>query len=204
MQRNGFATIGCFQNYAKITDDTLRAWSRVLARIANTRLRIQTAALIDDTVKTKLVTRLRAHGIDTARVTLAPYVDRRSYLSEYRGIDLILDTFPYPGGTTTCEALWMGVPTLTMLGDTLISRQGASLLTAAGLPNWIATDVDDYVQKAVRFLFDAEQLSSLRTNLRAQVAKSALFDAKSFARDLEAALWGMWRQTGAPRLRATT
>jgi protein O-GlcNAc transferase len=201
---NGFFTIGCFQNYAKITDEVLVAWSRVLAQITNARLRVQTSALCDETVCAAFIERLRRHRIDPARVTLLPATNRSAYLAAHREIDLILDTFPFPGGTTTCEALWMGVPTLTLMGDTLISRQGACLLAAVGLDDWIANDVENYVEKAVSFLSDSVALARLRTTLRETVAASALFDAKAFARDLEAALWGMWQQTGAPRLRAAT
>jgi predicted O-linked N-acetylglucosamine transferase (SPINDLY family) len=106
---------------------------------------------------------------------------------------MILDTFPYPGGTTTCEALWMGVPTLTLAGDTLLSRQGASLLTAAGLDNWIATSKADYVDRALALAGDIARLAVLRAGLREQVKSSPLFDAPRFARNLEDALWGMWR-----------
>ena len=108
-------------------------------------------------------------------------------------MDLILDTFPYPGGTTTCEALWMGVPTLTLAGDTLLARQGASLLTAAGLEEWVATSEEEYIAKAVALADDSPRLATLRAGLREQVSTSPLFDAQRFARNFEDALWGMWQ-----------
>ena len=106
---------------------------------------------------------------------------------------MILDTFPYPGGTTTCEALWMGVPTLTLAGDTLLARQGASMLAAAGLEEWIATSVADYIAKAAALSGDLPRLAALRAGLREQVSVSPLFDAKRFAHHFEDALWGMWQ-----------
>jgi predicted O-linked N-acetylglucosamine transferase (SPINDLY family) len=109
-------------------------------------------------------------------------------------VDIILDTFPYPGATTTCEALWMGVPTMTLAGDTLISRQGASLLACAGLDDWIAVDVDDYVARALAHAADIDRLARLRSALRRKVLASPLFDAPRFAGNLEAALEGMWEQ----------
>jgi len=134
---------------------------------------------------------LQQHGIDVAKVALLGSVAREAYLAAHSEVDLILDTFPYPGGTTTCEALWMGVPTLTLAGDTLLSRQGVSLLSASGLSGWIAADEEEYVARAVAFASDLGRLAALRAGLRQQVLASPLFDAPRFARHFEDALWGM-------------
>jgi len=139
-----------------------------------------------------LVQRLQQHGIDPARVTLLGSVAREAYLAAHAEADMILDTFPYPGGTTTCEALWMGVPTLTLAGDTLLARQGASLVSAAGLGDWITTSRENYIANAIALASDLPALAALRARLRAQVSTSPLFDAPRFARHLENALWGMW------------
>ena len=96
----------------------------------------------------------------------------------------MLATFPYPGGTTTCEGLWMGAPTVTLAGTTLLSRQGESLLAAAGLPEWIARTPDDYVARAVSLAGDVDRLAGIRESLRSRVSASALFDAPRFAREL--------------------
>jgi len=119
-------------------------------------------------------------------------VSREDYLAAYAEVDVILDTFPYPGGTTTCEALWMGVPTLTLAGDCLLARQGASLLTAAGLQDWVADSRETYISKAIAQAGNLQKLSILRAGLRQLVHASPVFDGKSFARNLEEALWGMW------------
>jgi predicted O-linked N-acetylglucosamine transferase (SPINDLY family) len=119
---------------------------------------------------------------------------REDYLMAYADVDIILDTFPYPGATTTCEALWMGVPTVTLAGDTLVSRQGASLLACAGLDEWIAADVEDYVARTLVHAADIDRLARLRLTLRRKVLASPLFDAPRFAGNLTAALRGMWEQ----------
>jgi protein O-GlcNAc transferase len=190
--QRGFVCFGSFQKLAKINDDVLRLWSRVLAGCPGARLRVQNNALSDTQAAAAFRPRLQANHIDPARVELHGAMPREDYLAAHAEVDILLDTFPFPGGTTTCEALWMGVPTVTLAGETLIARQGASLLTAAGLPNWIAADEDDYVAKALAHAADLEGLARLRAGLRAQVAASPLFDAPRFARHLEEALWGMW------------
>ncbi|MGC2047939.1 MAG: glycosyltransferase, partial [Gallionella sp.] len=115
------------------------------------------------------------------------------HLSEYNKVDVALDTFPYPGVTTSVEALWMGVPVLTLHGDRFLSLTAKSVAHHAGLPEWIAINKDDYVAKAVSFTSDLERLAALRAGLRQQVLASPLFDAPRFARNFEDALWGMWQ-----------
>jgi protein O-GlcNAc transferase len=190
----GFVCFGSFQRARKINDEVLRVWARILAGCPGAWLRLQDKSLADPKSAAALRQRLQTQGIDPARVALHGSTPREDYLAAHAEVDILLDTFPFPGGTTTCEALWMGVPTLTLAGETLIARQGASLLTAAGLPDWIAEDEDDYVAKALARAADLEELARLRAGLRAQVAASPLFDAPRFARHLEEALWGMWRE----------
>ena len=138
--------------------------------------------------------RLRQHDIDLACVHLqGPAPTREAYLARYGEVDMMLDSFPYPGVTTTCEALWMGVPTLSLAGDTLLSRQGAGMLVPAGLVEWVASSEDEYVEKAIQLGSDWNKLASLRAQLRKQVLSSPVYDAQRFARNFEAALWGMWQ-----------
>jgi len=200
--QNGFITFGCFQNLAKVRDEVLAAWGKILSALPNARLRWQCKQLGDSAVAKTMVVRLQRYGIDPARVTMHGAVSREVYLSAHAEVDVMLDTFPYPGGTTTCEALWMGVPTLTLTGDTLLARQGASLLMAAGLGNWVATGVADYIDKAVSLADDLPKLAALRAGLREQVSASPLFDARRFARNFEDALWGMWQARTQPILPA--
>jgi predicted O-linked N-acetylglucosamine transferase (SPINDLY family) len=190
---NGQITFGCYQNLSKLNDNVLATWGRIFAALPQARLRLAAPQLGDPAIAAQLQQRLGKWGIGEARVSLYGMVPRQDYLASYAEADMLLDTFPYPGGTTTCEALWMGVPTITLAGNTLLSRQGASLLTAAGLPDWIAQHEDDYVDKAVAFASDLPKLAALRANLREQVQSSPLFDAPRFARHFEEALWGMWQ-----------
>lgn len=188
---NQFVTFGSFQNMAKVSDDVLDLWAAVLIAMPSARLRWQYKSFNDQAVAHDLKMRLTKRGIDASRVDLLGAVTREEYLAAHHEVDVILDTFPFNGGTTTCEALWMGVPTLTLAGNTLISRQGASLLYAACLADWIAENKADFVNKAFVFCHDLNQLAKLRVALRAQVIDSALFDAKRFADHMQTALWEM-------------
>jgi predicted O-linked N-acetylglucosamine transferase (SPINDLY family) len=194
--QNGYVTFGCFQNLSKVVDEVLTVWGKILNAVPNARLRWQCKQLGDPAVVAQFGGRLQQHGIDPARVSLHGTVAREAYLGAHAEVDMMLDTFPYPGGTTTCEALWMGVPTLTLAGDTLLARQGASLLTAAGLKEWIANNEAEYIAKAVALSGDLTRLATLREGLREQVRTSSLFDARRFARNFEDALWDMWHARG--------
>jgi protein O-GlcNAc transferase len=189
---NGFITFGCFQNLSKVTNDVLELWSKILAQLPTARLRFQSKQLHEKIIVEQLYSRLARYGVDANRVETHAADSYKNYLVAHSQVDFILDTFPYTGGTTTCEALWMGVPTLTLAGETLLARQGASLLSAAGLSNWISTDMDDYIAKTVSFTCDIQVLAELRQGLREQVLNSPLFDAKQFARNFENALGKIW------------
>jgi protein O-GlcNAc transferase len=192
--KNGYITFGCFQTLAKLGDGVLETWGEILAALPNAKLRVQCKQLGEPAQVEKMLQRLQRYGIDPARVMTQGSFHRDVYLAAHAEVDVILDTFPYPGGTTTCEALWMGVPTLTLAGDSLLARQGASLLTAAGLQEWIATSKQEYIAKAIALTSDQSGLVMLRAGLREQVLASPLFDAPRFARNFENALWGMWQQ----------
>jgi protein O-GlcNAc transferase len=191
--QNSYLTFGCFQRLTKVNDEVLMAWAKILNALPNARLRWQCKQFDDPGVATQLAERLQRHGIDPARIRMHGALSREAYLKAHAEVDVILDTFPFSGGTTTCEALWMGVPTLTLAGDTLLFRQGESLLTAAGLQDWVATSVAKYVDKAVALNDDLPRLATLRAGLREQVSVSPLFDTQRFARNFEDALWGMWQ-----------
>lgn len=190
--RHGHITFGCCQALSKLGDEVLQAWGHIFADLPDAQLRLQNKQLACATEKEKLARRLEKYGIEARRVTLLASVTREEYLRGYSEIDIALDTFPYPGGTTTCEALWMGVPTVTLAGGTMLARQGASLLSAAGLSAWVANSADEYVGKALAFSQDLDRLSNIHADLRNQVGTSPLFDAARFARNLEAAWQGMW------------
>ena len=141
---------------------------------------------------------MQAAGIDAGRVDLLGPVSRELYFAAHNAVDILLDTFPYPGGTTTAEALWMGVPTLTLALPGMLGRQGQSMLENVGLRDWVTHSEADYVQQAVAWGQGGkdvcEKLQRLRGTLRSQAAQSPLFDSARFARDWWAALQGLWRE----------
>lgn len=179
----GHMTVGCFQNLSKLTPEVLAVWTRLLRASPTTRLRLQSKQLQGEAAQAMWRQRLVDAGLPGAQLDLHAPGHLHQYFAAHHEVDVIWDSFPFPGGTTTCEALWMGVPTLTLKGHSMIARQGASLLHAAGLDDWICTDLADYEQRALAWLQRAEDLSLLRQGLRAQVRSSALFDAPRFARD---------------------
>jgi predicted O-linked N-acetylglucosamine transferase (SPINDLY family) len=187
-------TFGSFAQAAKINLNVLKTWSRVLAAIPSSRLRIQSFTLGSSNVSQRLSSNMEASGIDLTRVDLVAAVEWEQYLESHGEMDMLLDTFPYTGGTTTASALWMGVPTISLLGDTMLSRQGAMMLSCVGLNDWIAEDVDDYVDKAVQLASDVPSLVQLRASLRGIAEKSPLFDTESFTRHFESALVDIYTQ----------
>jgi predicted O-linked N-acetylglucosamine transferase (SPINDLY family)/GT2 family glycosyltransferase len=191
---NDYITFASFQTLAKAGDDVLAIWAAVMLALPNAKLRWQCKSFGDADVTADMVTRFAKLGVSADRLTLLGSVSREAYFVAHHEVDVILDTFPYPGGTTTCEALWMGVPTLTLAGDSLIARQGASMLSAAGLADWVAETKDEYLDKALSLCSDLNQLANLRAGLRAQALASPLFDAERFAKNMETALWEMWHE----------
>ena len=191
---NGQLTFGCFNHLTKVNDDVVALWARILAAIPEATLLLKAKQLQEPEARLAVIERFAAQGIAGDRLRLEGPTPRADYLDAYNRVDIALDPFPYPGGTTTVEALWMGVPVLTLAGSSFISRQGVGLLMNAGLPDWIATDPDDYVARAVAHGSDVRQLASLRAGLRQQVMISPLFDAPRFARHFETALRGMWQR----------
>ncbi len=192
--QNGFFTFGCFQGFAKVNDKMLMLWATILAACPNSKIMFKNHQIKDTLVKEKLLSRLHSLNIDNSRILLEEGGSRDNYFNAYGSVDFMLDTFPYPGGTTTCEALWMGVPTLTLAGNTLLERQGMAILTNAGLSEWVATNEQEYVQKAVYFATNLQKLAELRKGLRTQFQHSPMMDAKHFTPCFEDALLAMWQE----------
>ena len=190
--KNGYITFGCFNNLTKMNDAVVALWARVLHAVPGSRLFLKTKQLSDVTVQQGVVERFAAHGIDAGRLVLERHAQRVELLAAYHRVDIALDPFPFPGGTTSVEGLWMGVPVQTLAGERFLSHIGESILHNAGLPQWIAADADAYVVSAVRHAGNLHCLAGLRSGLRQQVLASPLFDASRFAYHFEAALRGMW------------
>jgi protein O-GlcNAc transferase len=191
---NGYVTFGCFNNLTKVNDAVIALWARVLLAVPGSRLLLKARQLAEESIRRSVAERFGVHGVSADRLILAQVVHRRDYLAPYQQVDIALDPFPYPGITTSVEGLWMGVPLLTLAGDTFLSRQGIGLLMNSGLPEWIASDADDYVNKAIAHAGNLQALAALRKELRQRVLASPIFDASRFARHFEAALRGMWQQ----------
>lgn len=194
-ERNGYVTYGCFSNFSKVNDQVLDVWARLLAEQTDARLLLRSRRLGNPDVRERVMARLTGGGVDASRIELAGYFDQRlDALAEYRRVDIALDTFPYCGATTSAEALWMGVPVLTLRGDKFISRIGASLNRNLGLDDWVADSADDYVARAIHLSRDRSRLALLRRTLRDRGAASPLGNPTWFANQFSAALRAMWQQ----------
>lgn len=196
----GKITFGCFNNLTKINDEVIELWSRIIAAIPNSQLFLKSRQFSEPSVREKIIERFEQHAISPDRLILEAYSPRSSYLASYHQVDIALDPFPYPGGTTTVEALWMGVPVLTLSGKSFLARQGVGLLMNAGLSDWVASDHADYLSRAIAYAKNLNHLAALRAGLRQQVLGSPIFDAPRFAHYLEEALRGMWKKYCAENL----
>lgn len=191
----GHVTFGSFNNLGKLSDATLALWSEVLDAVPASHLLIKSQALSDPRVRRETAARFARHNIGDDRVTfLGRIPGHAGHLDAYNRMDIALDPFPYNGTTTSAEALWMGVPVLTLHGGRFIGHVGESILRSAGLADWVAADRDDFIRKAAAFAADLDGLASLRARLRAQFVASPVCDAPRFARNLEDAFHGMWLQ----------
>jgi predicted O-linked N-acetylglucosamine transferase (SPINDLY family) len=188
---SGSVTYGAFANLAKIGAPVIETWSKLLGRAPGTRLLIVAPGL--DSVRDEYAERFRHHGIDTSRIDLQERKPFSDYLAAHRAVDVILDTFPYPGGTTTCDGLWMGVPVVSLAGGTPASRTGAGLLRAAGLDELVAETEEQYIGIAAALGADVSRLAAMRSGMRARMAASSLMAAERFTRNLEQAYRTMWR-----------
>lgn len=186
--QNGYITFGCFNNLVKMSDDVVAVWSQILHSVPNSKLYLQTRQLSEQTAVQQTYERYAAHGIVPEQLIVEGVTPRVEYFRSYNKIDIALDPFPCPGGTTTADTLWMSVPVLTMKGRDFWSRLGESLAYNVGLPNWIAKDAADYISKAVAFADDKNYLAELRSELRDKVMASPLFDAKRFTTHFEEAM----------------
>jgi len=190
----GYVTFGSFNDRAKITPGVVKRWSAILESVPGSRLILKTRALNDEGTRQALREMFSENGVDPQRIELIGYLPFEEHLRLYNRIDIGLDTFPYHGTTTTCEALWMGVPVITLAGETHVSRVGVSLLSRMGLPELIAGSSEEYREKIVRLAGDPDRLRDLRAHLRPLMIESPLTDAARFTRSLEKAYRKMWKR----------
>jgi protein O-GlcNAc transferase len=190
--QRGYITFACFNRISKITPRVIALWSEILCRVPTARLCLKDAAFEDGDVRDRFLAAFADRDIRADRIDLLERSAHSAYLAAYNDVDIALDPFPFNGATTTAEALSMGVPVLTLRGDRFVSRMGASLLGAAGFPEFIADSADAYADIAVALAGEVPRLVEVRAGLRARLARSLLGDAASFTRDLERAYRAMW------------
>ena len=194
-KENGYITFGSFNNLAKITPEVINCWAEILSQIPNSRLIIKNKSMIDVEVKNYYLGAFNKKGITSNRLEIFPEMRSFSeHLSLYNKVDIALDTFPYNGTTTTCEALWMGVPIITLKGDRHAGRVGVSLLTRTEMTDFIADTIDEYIAKAIEFSGKIDLLADIRTNMRDRLSKSPLCNAQDFTRNLEETYRMLWRK----------
>jgi predicted O-linked N-acetylglucosamine transferase (SPINDLY family) len=187
----GHVTFGCMNNFSKISSAATSTWARLLGAVPDSRLLLHCR---EGGHRDRIRTQFAEGGVDPSRIDFVPRLPGTDYFLQYHRMDIALDPFPYPGGTTSCDALWMGVPVVTLAGRTAISRGGVSIISNVGLPELIAQTPEQYVEIAAGLSRDLDHLAKLRTRLRAQMQASSLMDAPQFARDIEAAYRYMWRE----------
>lgn len=183
--QNGFVTFGSFNNFSKVTDEILSLWKKILDAVPNSRLYLKAFVFNKNCGGDRALERLKAAGIDLARVDAEPFA--LDYVRCYERVDIALDTFPYPGGGTTCDALYMGVPVITLVGERHNSRFGYSLLMNMGLDELCAFTADEYVAKAVALAGDRERLRELHLTLRRRMEESPVMDDAVYMGELELA-----------------
>jgi predicted O-linked N-acetylglucosamine transferase (SPINDLY family) len=202
--QSGKVTFGCLNNPAKVTDEVLSLWCKVLAAVPGSQLMIATGG--SRRVEERVRASMSSREISPERLLVAGRSETRmDYLRRYHAVDIGLDPFPYNGVTTTCDALWMGVPVISLAGRMNVSRQGVRFLRSVGLGDLLGATQDDYVCIAGDLANDLHRLAALRAGLRERMARSPLMDSQRLTRNLESAYHAMWEEkVGAPRSTAVT
>ncbi|CAN0278804.1 unnamed protein product, partial [Phaeothamnion confervicola] len=196
---SGLPTFGSFNNLPKVTARTLDLWAAALRAVPAARMVVKARGLDEPELQAKLRAGFAARGIEPARVEPVGFVGAiQDHIARYAGIDVALDTTPYNGTTTTCEALWMGVPVVALAGDRHAARVGASLLAQLGAGDWVARDADSFAAIAAGLVADGARLAAIRSGLRARMAGSALCDGVRLARGFEALYRRLWQRVVTP------
>lgn len=180
--QDGVITFGSLNNFVKVNEEVRKLWATLVASVAGSRLVLH---IKETRARDGLLEFFEDHGVDRDRITLVGYQNGPAYMATYGTIDIALDTWPFAGGTTSFDALWMGVPLVTLVGERSSGRGGASILTTLGRPEWIASNADDYIAIAQRLAADPQQLATIRSGLRRELQSSPLMDGAGFTRELE-------------------
>lgn len=192
LEHNAAFMFGCFNNRAKITSEVVEVWSRILSKATHAHLFLKTASLSDESVRDYLLEEFAKHGVAGDRLRLEDHAPRPEFLAAYRQVDLCLDPFPFNGGVTTIESLWMGVPVLTVKGDRFVAHASETFLRAVGLETFVAKSLDEYIYQACELANDRSALVEQRVALRQRLLASPLCNYQQFTQNLELAYQGMW------------
>jgi protein O-GlcNAc transferase len=197
----GYVTLASFNHRAKMTEQVMATWAEILHQLPSARLMLKNEALRDPKLQTACIEVFEALGIDRDRIQCVGWLPKvGDHLALYHQVDIGLDTFPYAGTTTTCEALWMGVPVVTIAGADHRSRVGVSLLSTVGLTDWITTSRKTYIDKVVEAAGEQTALAAIRQNLRSQMRASPLCNGEPFVYDLEQIYRQIWQTWCANRI----
>ena len=186
-------TFGCFNNLTKLNAEVVALWSKILGAVGDPRLVLKCKQQEDDAMRRRVCDMFRTQGIAPQRLDLRGHSAHPDLLAQYNDIDIALDPFPFAGMTTTCEALWMGVPVITLAGSNRVGRVGVSLLSAVGLQEFIAETPDAYMEIAARLAADRPRMAELKSSIRPRMAASELCDTEAMARAVEDAYRTVWR-----------
>jgi protein O-GlcNAc transferase len=189
-EQTGPITFGCLNNPAKLNEALLKLWARALHATSGSRLMLRVLGIEH---RKRIMQMMEGLGIDHDRLAFVGWMNRPEYLRAFDKIDIALDPLPYNGITTTCDALYMGTPVLTLVGQTAAGRAGKAMLTICGLDELIANTSDEFVQKASELARDLPRLTQLRASLRQRLRESPLMDAPRFARNMESAYRKVWK-----------
>lgn len=192
--KEGRFTFGSFNNNCKIQPDIMELWARILKLMERSRLLLKFSGGDDKAVKEHYFRKFENLGISRQRIRICGYKPAIDHFKLYGQMDIALDTHPYNGTTTTCEAMWMGVPTISLVGKAHASRVGLSILSRVGLSDFAASTPEDYVAKAVAFSSQIENLAKIRKSLRTTMLNSPLCDSRGFTRTLEDVYRKMWHK----------
>ena len=189
---NGYITFGCLNNFAKVTEEMLGLWQQIMAQVPGSRLHLRAQIFGSAYGRELALRRIEAAGIDRAKVEVFPFAP--DYLADYKGIDIALDTYPYPGGGTTCDALYMGVPVVTLVGQRHNARFGYSLLMNMGLGELCTFSGEEYVRRAVELAKDSGCLQALHKNLRSIMENSPVMASRPYVAAVERAYGDIYRK----------
>ena len=191
---NGFITFGCFNNLTKLTDEVVKVRADILKSVPESKLFLKNRQLSSDQILNSVLDKFAQHNISSDRLILEGSSPRKEYFEAYNKVDISLSPFPFSGHTTSLEGLWMGVPVLVRKGNNCVSHHGELITHHAGLTEWIASDNNEYIKKAIELSADLNKLSNLRNDLREKTLSSPLFDSERFAKYFEEALFKMWNK----------